>query len=385
MPCLNERDSLPGCIEEAQSFLRESAVDGEVLIADNNSTDGSQELAKKLGARVVEVPVAGYGAALYAGTCASRGRYIIMGDADGSYDFSSLMPFLAKLREGFDLVVGNRFAGGIQPGAMPWKNRYLGNPILSGIGRLFFRPNIQDFHCGIRGISREAFDSLDLRTTGMEYASEMVISATIKQLRVAEVSTSLRQDSRSRRPHLRPWRDGWRHLRFMLLYSPEWLFMVPGLACMITGLIVGARLWVGPWSVAGITFDFHTLVFAALATLLGFQVLAFGVSSKIFAIREGLLPESPRLKSLFEHFTLEIGLLIGLFCVVLGLSGIISSLLSWYETDFGDLIINQTLRNVIVAATITVLGLQVIFTSFFLSILGLKFHPKGVGEFREYS
>ncbi len=385
MPCLNERESLPGCIEEAQTSLRENAVDGEVLIADNGSTDGSQEIAKKLGARVVEVPEAGYGAALYAGTCASRGRYIIMGDADGSYDFSSLMPFLEKLREGFDLVVGNRFAGGIQPRAMPWKNRYIGNPILSGIGRLFFRPKIRDFHCGIRGISREAFDSLDLRTTGMEYASEMVISATIKRLRVAEVPTSLRQDSRSRPPHLRPWRDGWRHLRFMLLYSPEWLFMVPGLACTIAGLIVGGRLWVGPWSVAGITFNFHTLVFAALATLLGFQVLAFGVSSKIFAIREGLLPESPRLNSLFKHITLEIGLLIGLFCVVLGLSGVISSILSWYETGFGDLSINQVLRTVIVGATVAVLGLQIIFTSFFLSILGLKFHPQGVGEFREYS
>ena len=295
MPCLNEAETLETCIRKARDFLERHGVRGEIVIGDNGSTDGSQEIARRCGARVVDVKVRGYGAALYHATLAARGKYVIMGDSDDSYDFSDLMPLLKELRAGRDLVMGNRFPGGIKPGAMPWKNRYLGNPILSGLGRLFFKCPVRDFHCGLRGYSAEAFRRMDLQTTGMEFASEMVIKATLLGMDVAEAPTTLSPDGRSRPPHLRPWRDGWRHLRFMLLYSPRWLFLYPGLLLMLLGLGVGAWLLPQPRQVGGTVLDVHTLLYAAAAVLLGFQTCMFAVLARAFAASRKLLPERPLL------------------------------------------------------------------------------------------
>src|SRR5882762_10355162 len=264
IPCLNEAETLATCIKKAQQSLREHNVEAEIIVADNGSTDGSQEIARALGASVVDISAKGYGNALMGGIATAHGKYIIMGDADDSYDFSALGPFIEQLRAGFDLVMGNRFIGGIKPGAMPPLHRYLGNPLLTFIGRLFFRSPIRDFHCGLRGFSKEAFLKLDLQTTGMEFASEMVVKATLQHLRLTEVATTLSPDGRSRPPHLRSWRDGWRHLRFLLLYSPRWLFLYPGLAALVVGLL--GTLWLLPEArtVGGITLDVHTLLYAAL-------------------------------------------------------------------------------------------------------------------------
>lgn len=372
MPCLNEAETLATCICKAQGFLERYGVAGEVVIGDNGSTDGSQAIAEGLGARVVHVPTRGYGAALYGATLAARGRYVIMGDSDDSYDFSNLMPFLEKLRAGYDLVMGNRFKGGIQPGAMPWKNRYIGNPVLTGIGRLFFRCPAGDFHCGLRGYSLEAFKKMDLRTTGMEFASEMVIKATLMGMRIAEVPTTLAPDGRSRPPHLRPWRDGWRHLRFMLLYSPRWLFLYPGLALMLAGLTVGTWLLPGPQRLAGVTLDVHTLLYAALAVLIGFQCVTFAILAKVFAVNEGLLPEDPRLTRLFKYVTLETGLIVGGLLTVGGLVGSLTAVASWNEVAYGPLDAGRTLRLVIPSALCLMLGCETILAGLFLSVLGLR-------------
>ncbi|MFQ3590454.1 MAG: glycosyltransferase family 2 protein [Chloracidobacterium sp.] len=372
MPCLNEAETLETCIRKAQGFLERYGIAGEVVVGDNGSTDGSQAIAQRLGARVVNIPTRGYGAALYGATLAARGRYVIMGDSDDSYDFSNLMPFLEKLRAGYDLVMGNRFRGGIRPGAMPWKNRYIGNPVLTGIGRLLFRCPAGDFHCGLRGYSLTAFRRLDLRTTGMEFASEMVIKATLMGLRITEVPTTLSPDGRSRPPHLRPWRDGWRHLRFMLLYSPRWLFLYPGLLLMAIGLVVGAWLLPGPQRLAGIVFDIHTLLYAALAVLIGFQCVTFALLAKVFAINEGLLPEDSRLNHLFRYVTLETGLVLGTLLVLGGLVGSIVAVASWNEVDYGPLDASRTLRLVIPAMLCLMLGCETILASLFLSILGLR-------------
>ncbi len=372
MPCLNEAETLERCIAKAKKFLDSHDVRGEVLIADNGSTDGSQDIAQRLGARVVDVPLRGYGAALYHGTLGARGRYVIMGDSDDSYDFSDLMPFVEKLREGYDLVMGNRFVGGIKPGAMPWKNRYLGNPLLSGIGRLFFRCPARDFHCGLRGYSVRAFRALDLRTTGMEFASEMVVKATLMRMKIAEVPTTLSPDGRSRPPHLKPWRDGWRHLRFMLLYSPRWLFLYPGIALMVIGAAVGLWLLPGPRALGGVSFDVHTLLFAAVAILVGFQAVTFAFFSKIFAVSQGLLPPDPRLDRLFRVFTLEVGLVVGFAMLLAGLGAAVYGVSTWAATSFGPLSPTQVLRIVIPAGLLLALGCQTVLSSFFLSILGLS-------------
>jgi len=372
MPCLNEAETLEACICMAQTFIATRGVATEIVVADNGSTDGSQDIARRCGARVVNVPVRGYGAALYHGSLAARGRYVIMGDSDASYDFANLMPFVQKLREGYDLVMGNRFQGGIRPGAMPWKNRYIGNPVLSSIGKLFFRCPASDFHCGIRGYSLDAFKRMDLRTTGMEFASEMVIKATLKGMKVAEVPTTLSPDGRSRPPHLRPWRDGWRHLRFMLLYSPRWLFLVPGLLLMVIGLAVGAWLATGDKRVAGVTLGVHTMLYAAFAVLIGFQAIAFAAFSKVFAISEGLLPEDPRLTQVFKVVTLEVGLIVGSVLLVGGLIGSIVAVAQWGASDFGPLDPARMLRGVIPSGLVLTLGLQTILASFFMSILGLR-------------
>ena len=360
------------CIEKAQRFLREHNVSGEVVIADNGSTDGSQEIARQAGARVVPVATRGYGSALSAGIQSARGTYVIMGDADDSYDFTALLPFLEELRRGSDLVMGNRFLGGIKPGAMPNLHRYLGNPVLTNIGRLFFRSSAGDFHCGLRGFVREPILGLDLRTTGMEFASEMVVKATLHKLTITEVPTTLSPDGRSRPPHLRSWRDGWRHLRFLMLFSPRWLFLYPGIFLLILGSLAMGWLVAGPQVIASITFDVHTLVYAALAVSLGYQSIIFALFTKVFAISEKLLPEDPRLNKLFRYVTLETGLICGILMVAAGLAVSIYAVLSWREQSFGPLNPSHTLRQIIPAGLLIQLGVQTILSSFFLSVLGLR-------------
>jgi glycosyltransferase involved in cell wall biosynthesis len=372
MPCLNEAETLASCIQKALRSLDENHVAGEIIIADNGSSDGSQEIAAGLGARVVHVAARGYGNALMGGIAAARGKYVIMGDADDSYDFASLGPFIRQLRAGCDLVIGNRFLGGIKPGAMPPLHRYLGNPVLTTIGRLFFRSPIGDFHCGLRGFSKTAVTNLNLQTTGMEFASEMVVKATLHGMRLAEVPTTLSPDGRTRAPHLRSWRDGWRHLRFLLLYSPRWLFLYPGGLLMLSGLMVLLWLVPGPKVIGGITFDVHTLLYGAVAIIIGFQSILFAVFTKIFAISEGLLPEDPRLNRAFSYVTLEVGLIFGFLLIIAGLGGSVYAYWHWDRLSFGNLDPAQTMRVVIPAVTCLTVGCQTLFSSFFLSILGLK-------------
>ena len=372
MPCLNEAETLAVCIEKAQRFLRLHGVSGEVVIADNGSTDGSQDIARRLGARVVPAPVKGYGAALSCGTEAARGKYIIMGDSDDSYDFSNLMPFVEKLRQGYDLVMGNRFKGGIQKGAMPPLHRYLGNPVLTAIGRVLFHSPCGDFHCGLRGFRRQAILDLNLQTTGMEFASEMVVKATLSRLPVAEVPTTLAPDGRSRPPHLRSWRDGWRHLRFMLLYCPRWLFLYPGMLLTLIGLLVVGVLLPGPRTIGGVEFDVHTMMFGALAILVGYQTVLFAVFTKTFAIAEGLLPADKRFANWSRHATLEVGLVCGLLLVGCGLAWTAGAVGMWQSRSFGALEPGKVMRWVIPAVISIAIGVETIFASFFLSVLGLS-------------
>lgn len=368
MPCLNEAETLATCIKKAQKYLEEQGIAGEIIIADNGSTDGSPTIAAEMGARVVPVREKGYGSALRGGIAAAHGQYIIMGDADDSYDFSNLAAFLEQLRAGQELVMGNRFQGGIAPGAMPVLHQYLGNPVLTWIGRLFFASPCGDFHCGLRGFSKEAIDRLNLRTTGMEFASEMVVKAALYKLKIAEVPTTLSPDGRSRPPHLRTWRDGWRHLRFLLLYSPRWLFLYPGLLLMFVGLAVGLWLLPGPQGV----FDIHTLLFAATAIIVGFQSVAFALFTKVFAIEEGLFPKDSNFDRVFHYINLEVGLFIGIFLLLIGLAGSLYALTTWGANLFGSLDPAKTMRIVIPSVTCIALGVQVIFCSFFFSVLGLK-------------
>lgn len=379
MPCLNEEETLAGCVREAQAAIGAAGVAGEVIVADNGSSDRSREIAAALGARVVSVAEKGYGAALRGGIAASRGRYVLMGDADGSYDFGHAPRFLEALRAGADLAMGNRFAGGIRPGAMPWKNRYVGNPLLSGLGRLFFKSPVRDFHCGLRAFRREAYERLALQTSGMEFASEMVIKATLLGQRVVEVPTVLRPDGRSRPPHLRPWRDGWRHLRFMLLYSPRWLFLFPGLAAMALGLATMLWLLPGPRTVGGLTFDVHTLVYAVAAVLIGFQSVSFAILSRIYAMQAGLLPPQPAMERWFRWVTLETGVCGGVVLVMVGVGLTLAALLGWQRAGFGPLDPQQTLRWVVPGALGLALGVQVVLLSFFLSVLGLRLRHAAAG------
>lgn len=375
MPCLNEAETLARCIRKARGFLDRTGIAGEVLVADNGSTDGSQAIAEAEGARVVHVPVRGYGAALFAGSMDARGRYVIMGDSDDSYDFSRLDGFVEKLREGWELVMGNRFRGGIRPGAMPWKNRHIGNPALTGIGRLLFRCPAGDFHCGLRGYHRDAFLRMDLRTTGMEFASEMVIKATVMGMRVTEVPTTLDPDGRSRPPHLRPWRDGWRHLRFMLLFSPRWLFVYPGLTLMAVGLTLGAALMVGPVRVGAVGLDVHTLLFCSAATLLGFQATALGVLSRTFAENEGLVPPDPLFARLRETLSVELGAVVGGLLVLVGLGAAVMALAYWERAGFGALNPADTLRAVVLSTSTLTLGGEILLLSFFYGTLSLARRP----------
>jgi len=373
MPCLNEAETLATCVVKAQRALQQLGVAGEIIVADNGSTDESVAIALRLGARVVPVTRKGYGSALLGGIAAARGTYIIMGDADDSYDFTALAPFVAKLREGYDLVMGNRFAGGIKPGAMPFLNRYLGNPVLTAIARLLFhRPAVRDFHCGLRGFSRDAATRMKLRTTGMEFASEMVVKAVLYGMRIAEVPTTLSPDGRSRPPHLKPWRDGWRHLRFLLLYSPRWLFIYPGAFLMAIAVALSAWLLPGPRTVGSVVFDIHTLLFSAAALIVGFQAVVFGVFTIIFGVTEELLPADRRLDQLFKYVTLEVGLLAGGVVLVAGFALGLFSLEIWGATGFGPLNVQETLRLAIPSVTLIVLGCQVLLSSFVLSFLGLR-------------
>jgi glycosyltransferase involved in cell wall biosynthesis len=372
IPCLNEADTLATCIEKATMAFRSHNIHGEIIVADNGSTDGSQEIALRMGVRLVHVQAKGYGNALMGGISQAKADFIIMGDGDDSYDFTAIMPFIEKLREGYDLVIGNRFLGGIKAGAMPFLHRYLGNPVLSGIGRLFFHSPVGDFHCGMRGFTKSAYERMDLQTTGMEFASEMVVKASLLGLRIAEVPTTLSPDGRSRPPHLRTWRDGWRHLRFMLLYSPRWLFLYPGIALIALGLLGMLWLWPGPRTVYGISFDIHTFLYAAMAVLIGFQSVSFAVFSKVFAISEGLLPEDERLSKLFRFITLEVGLISGTILLVNGLIASVYAIHSWEQASFGPLQPAKTLRTIIPAVLMNVLGCQIILSSFLLSVFGLK-------------
>ena len=372
MPCLNEAETLATCITKARQWLIKNQVAGEIIVADNGSTDGSQQIAAVLGARVVDIKQKGYGSALMGGINAARGKYIVMGDADDSYNFSHLDLFLEKLRQGFDLVMGNRFAGGIKPGAMKALHKYLGNPVLTGIGRLLFKSPCGDFHCGLRGFSKAAALKLDLRTTGMEFASEMVVKATLHKLRITEVPTVLFRDGRSRPPHLRSWRDGWRHLRFLLLYSPRWLFLYPGSLLMLIGLLTSLWLLPSSRSLGSVTFDINTLLYAASAIVIGFQAVNFSLFTKIFAISEGLLPADKRLDRLFKYVTLETGLVVGATLVLLGFAMSLYAVSSWGAHSFGDLEPQKILRIVIPSVTALIIGFEVILSSFFLSVLGLK-------------
>lgn len=371
MPCLNEAETLETCVRKAKSFLDSRGVRGEVLVADNGSTDGSQAIAERCGARVVPIPVRGYGAALLGGIHAAHGEYIIMADADDSYDFTALDPFMAKLREGYELVMGNRFLGGIAPNAMPPLHKYLGNPVLTGIGRLLFRSPSGDFHCGLRGFNRESILGLSLVAPGMEFASEMVVKATLRKLRITEVPTTLSVDGRSRPPHLRSWRDGWRHLRFLLLFSPVWLFFYPGLLMLLLGASAMAWLLPGQQSAGSITFDVNTLMFAAAGVVCGFQAIVFYMFAKTYAIRSGLLPEDTLVGKLRDVLGLEVGLIIGMISIVAGLALAAYALGAWGTHKFGPLEPAQSLRIVIPSATLLIVGLQIVFSSCLLSVLQL--------------
>ncbi len=369
MPCLNEAETLAICIQRAADALRQHRIEGEILIADNGSTDGSIEIATSLGARVVNIAEKGYGCALRGGILAARAPYVLMGDADASYDFGQLPRFLDKLRAGSEVVMGNRFQGGILPGAMPPLHRYLGNPVLTGIGRLFFHSPSGDFHCGLRALRKSAFERMELRSVGMEFASEMVVRATLLKMNISEVPTTLSPDGRTRAPHLRTWRDGWRHLRFLLLYSPRWLFLYPGILAMALGFLLTAWLIPHSRTVGGIIFDIHTMTFATMLVMVGFQAVAFAVFAKIFAITQGLLPPDPRLT--FRYLNLETGLIAGAILILLGLSASIFALVHWSSHNFGPLDPAQMERIVIPAIASLTLGFEVCLSSFFLSLLGL--------------
>jgi len=346
MPCLNEAETLGICIKKANDWLSRSGIDGEVLIADNGSTDGSQKIAQKNGARVVDVPVRGYGSALYHGCLSAQGEYIIMGDSDNSYDFSNLDVFVQKLDQGYDLVMGNRFLGGIAPGAMPWKNRYIGNPALTFIGRALFKCPAKDFHCGLRGFTKDAFLRMDLRTTGMEFASEMVIKANLCGMKIAEVPTTLSKDGRSRPPHLRPWRDGWRHLRFMLLFSPRWLFLIPGIIIFILSSVSYFLLLGNPLKIGNITFDIHTLFYAQTGMTLGLLSIILGIAVRMFGIREGLLQDHQLLFWVRKTPILEIGSVLGFLLILIGVYLGFELLSDWGSMDFGQLNYGELLRSV---------------------------------------
>jgi glycosyltransferase involved in cell wall biosynthesis len=369
MPCLNEAQTVGTCIRKARGFLESRGVPGEVIIADNGSTDGSQEIATGLGARVVQVTEKGYGSALMGGIAEARGRYIIMGDSDDSYDFSDLGLFLEKLRQGYDLVMGNRFKGGIKPGAMPSLHRYLGNPVLSFIGYLFFKTPVRDFHCGLRGFNKDVVRLMDLRTTGMEFASEMVVKASLHGVKVAEVPTTLSPDGRDRPPHLRSWRDGWRHLRFLLFFSPKWLFFIPGLCLSLFGLVIVGALMFGPVTLFGVTFSNNTMIYGTAMILVGVQSMFFFLLAKAFTVFTKLAPKPAWFDKFYNAWTFEAPLLIGVVLILLGLGGVAFTLLVWKSVLFGPLDPVWSVRLASLSALCLSLGASLIFNSFFFGLI----------------
>lgn len=375
MPCLNEAETLETCIVKAMDYLKRAGVDGEVLIADNGSTDGSQDIAKRLGARVVDVPIKGYGAALGAGIADAKGRYIIMGDSDDSYDFSNLGPFVDELRKGADLVMGNRFKGGIEKDAMPPLHRYLGNPVLSTVGRVFYNTPVGDFHCGLRGFNRASILGLHLNTPGMEFASEMVIRATLFGLDIREVPTTLKPDGRSRPPHLRSWRDGWLHLKLLLTFAPYWLFYYPGLIMFWVGLVSFCALILGPVVIGGVTFDVGTMILSSALLLTGFQMVCFYALSRIFAVRFNLLPTSDRFERLRARITVDNACVIGGILLVVAFFATLSGIFSWGATGFGDLNTSNIVRAASMAVVSASLGVQFITTGFLSSMLQQQVRP----------
>lgn len=372
MPCLNEARTLGTCIRKAQGFMARNGIVGEVVIGDNGSTDGSKTIAFGLGARVVEVATRGYGAALMAAIRAARGTFVIMADSDDSYDFERLEDFVAELRAGHDLVMGNRFRGGIAPGAMPPLHRFLGNPVLTGIGRLFFRSPCRDFHCGLRGFRRTAILDLDLRTSGMEFASEMVVKATLKGLQVTEVPTTLSKDGRDRAPHLRSFRDGWRHLRFLLLFCPRWLFLVPGAGILLLSVGLMAALLPGPLHLGALELDVHSLVVANAGAVFGAQLILFFLLAKQFAADEGIIPSGRRFERVRRAITLEGALVAGGVLLALGVGGVAAAAVQWGMAGFGELDYQQTMRFVVPATGAMTLGLEVLFLGFLSSLLDLR-------------
>jgi glycosyltransferase involved in cell wall biosynthesis len=372
MPCLNEAETLEKCIVKAKAYLERAKINGEIVIGDNGSTDGSQDIARRCGARVVDVPRRGYGAAIMGAVEAAKGEYVIMGDSDDSYDFSNLDKYVEKLREGYDLVMGNRFKGGIQPGAMPVLHKYLGNPVLSFIGRLFFRSDIGDFHCGLRGFRRDLVSRLGLQTTGMEFASEMVVKSTLFKVKIAEVPTTLAPDGRSRPPHLRTWRDGWRHLRFLLIYSPRWLFIYPGILLVALGLVFGGLIIHGPVAIGSANLDTNTLLYAGTAVVIGFQALVFGLLTRVYGMVAGFLPPRPSLQKIAEQGLLERGLVAGLVVFLGGIALGVWSVLRWKGAHFGLLVYPDILRIVIPSAVAIIVGMQTMLGAFFLSVLLIR-------------
>lgn len=372
MPCLNEAETLAVCITKANSFLKKNNIEGEIIIADNGSTDGSLNIAKAHNATVINVEQKGYGSALKSGIEAANGTYVIMGDADDSYDFENLMPFVNQLRNGTDLVMGNRFKGGIAKGAMPFLHKYLGNPVLSFIGRLFFKIEIRDFHCGLRGFSKAAYNRLQLKTSGMEFASEMVVKSKLNKLSITEVPTKLHEDGRTRAPHLKTWSDGWRHLRFLMLYAPNWLFLYPGIILTFVGFLTSILLIINPIEFNSFTLDVHTLLYTSAFLLIGFQFIIFYGLTKVFAVENELLPKSKRYSKLFKFINLEKGLIFGFTLLILGFALSYQGFSIWEANNFGTLNTNTTLRIVIPAITTLQLGLQTILFSLFFSVLGLK-------------
>lgn len=373
MPCLNEAETLETCIRKAQKYLHDNNINGEILVADNGSTDSSIEIAINNGARILNVEKKGYGSALIAGIENADSSYVIMGDSDDSYDFSDLDPFVKKLRKGVDLVMGNRFTGEIKQGAMPFLHRYLGNPVLSFIGRLFFKIKIGDFHCGLRGFSTSSIKSLNLSCTGMEFASEMVVKASLSNFKIEEVPVTLYPDGRSRPPHLRTWRDGWRHLRFLLMFSPKWLFFIPGFFMLIFGVSLTSVLFFKPIQMFGVSLDIHTMIFSSLAVVLGYQLLYFYLFLDFYTYKFGLKLKysSKTVISYIENF----GIMFGIILIFIGIMSLINLFSLWQELNFGP-IYNPiyTIKISIITFLLIVMGAQTIFNSFFIGILNLKIY-----------